>query len=161
MKNLILLCLLCLCISCEWISNKDAKTQKLVEQEMQEINWNDLDQYPLFDNCDESESKITQRACFEETILLHFSMTLQDFEFVLNKDVNDTLFVDFLMDKEGLISVLRIEKDSAIDEQMPEFDGIITQSLKSLPKVEPALKRGIPVNAKFRIPIVLNTKYNL
>lgn len=125
---------------------------------MQEIDWNQVDQYPLFDTCDETASKEKQRQCFEENILLHFSMTLQDYEFVLNKDVNDTLLVDFIMDKEGLVSVLNIQKDNEIDQQMPEFDGIIIQSLKSLPKVEPALKRGIPVNAKFRIPIVLNTK---
>ncbi|QLG44663.1 energy transducer TonB [Costertonia aggregata] len=160
MKNLLFLGVLCLLASCEWLPSKDAKTQKLVEEEMQQIDWNDLDQYPLFSDCDETSSKMNQRRCFQENILLHFSMTLQDFEFVLNKDVNDTLFVDFLMDKEGTVSVLNIQKDITIDEQMPEFDEIITQSLKSLPKVEPALKRGIPVNAKFRIPIVLNTKLN-
>lgn len=130
----------------------------LVEEELQSIDWNDVDQYPLFDDCDETVSKTAQRECFENTLLLHFSMTLQDFEFALDEEVDDTIYVDFLVDREGGMSVLDIQENNMIKEQIPEFDAIITQSLKSLPRVEPALKRGIPVNAKFRIPIVLNTK---
>ncbi len=143
--------------SCNWFASREAKTQKLVEAELQSIDWNDVDQYPLFDDCDETVTKIIQRECFENTLLLHFSMTLQDFEFVLDKDVDDSIYVDFLVNKEGSVTVLDIEQNSAVQEQIPEFNGIITQSLKSLPRVEPALKRGIPVDAKFRIPIVLNT----
>lgn len=158
MKNGIIFCLLLLCVSCDWMTSKDAKTQELVAEKMKAIDWNEVDQFPLFDACDETASKMTQRRCFQENILMHFSMTLQDYEFALDNNVNDTLYVDFLMDHKGLISVLNIEKDTAIDRQMPQFDSIITQSLKNLPKVAPALKRGIPVNAKFRIPIVLNTQ---
>jgi hypothetical protein len=89
--------------------------------------------------------------------LLHFSSTLHDFEFVLDQDVDDVIYVDFLVDKDGAISVLDIEKNAAVQDQIPEFNGVITQSLKSLPRLAPVLKRGIPVNAKFRIPLVLNT----
>ncbi len=157
MHKLGILCFLCLLVSCDWLASREAKTQKLVEKELQSIDWNDVDQYPLFDDCDETDSKIAQRECFEKTLLLHFSMTLQGFEFVLDQDMEDSIYVDFLVDKEGAMTVLDIEENSAIREQIPEFDGIITQSLNSLPRVEPALKRGIPVTAKFRIPLVLNT----
>ena len=124
---------------------------------MQTIDWNDVDNYPLFESCDESTSKTSQRKCFETELLIHFSATLQEFEFVIVPEVNHTVFVDFLIDQEGKISVIHIEKDKAIEKLMPEFDGVISQSLRNLPSLEPALKRGIPVNAKFRIPIVLNS----
>ena len=55
-----------------------------------------------------------------------------------------------------IIHVTDIEKDAWVLKQMPEFDGVITQSLKNLPKLAPALKRGIPVNTKYRIPVQLN-----
>lgn len=146
-----------LLVSCDWFESTDTKTQKLVDREIQQINWNDVDQYPLFDNCDETTSKAEQKACFETTLLTHFSMTIQDFEFELNEEVNDTLYVYFLMDNAGAISVLDIDKNDGIEAQIPEFSGIIAQSLKSLPKVAPALKRGIPVAAKFRIPLIVRT----
>ncbi len=124
---------------------------------MQNINWNDVDQYPLFENCDETASKSEQKQCFENTLLSHFESTLQEFEFKLDAEVNDTVNVDFLIDKNGSISVLEIKKNQAVEAQIPEFNGIIAQCLNNLPPVAPAIKRGIPVNARFRIPIVLNT----
>ena len=160
MKKLLFLGFLSLFTSCELFTSKETKTQLLVEQEMKQINWNDLDQYPLFSDCDETSAKMEQKKCFEDNILLHLSMALQDSEFVLDNEVDDTLYVDFLMDKEGAVWVLNIDKDEAIDQQMPNFDKVIKHSLRSLPKMEPALKRGVPVNAKFRIPIILNTNIN-
>lgn len=149
---------LCLLSSCDLFTSSEVRTQQLVERELQAINWNDVDQFPLFDDCDETVSKSAQKECFENTLLLHFSMTLREFEFILDKDVEEAVYVDFLVDKEGKISVLNIDKNSIIQEQIPEFDGIISRSLKSLPPLGPALKRGMPVNAKFRIPIVLNSE---
>lgn len=157
MRKIAVLCGLCLMVSCDWFSSREANTRKLVDKELSGIDWNDVDQYPLFTECDEVVAKTAQRECFENTLLKHLAMTLQDFEFVLNQDFEDTIYVDFLVDREGQLSVLEIQENEAVREQIPEFNGVISQSLNSLPKLEPALKRGIPVNAKFRIPLVLNT----
>lgn len=158
MRKFLAILLLCACFSCDLFESKEKKTQKLVNQEMQTIDWNDVDNYPLFENCDESTSKTSQRECFETELLSHFSATLQEFEFVIEPGMDTTVFVDFLIDHEGKITVVQIEKDNDINEVMPEFDGIVSQSLRNLPPLAPALKRGIPVSAKFRIPIVLNSK---
>lgn len=143
--------------SCDWLVPKEEKTRKLVQEELRSINWNDVDQYPLFKSCGESISKEEQRICFENELLNHFSSTLEGFEFVLDEDVGDTIYVDFLVERDGSITVLDIEDHMTVQNQIPEFNAVITQSLKSLPEIEPALKRGIPVNAKFRIPLELNT----
>ncbi len=156
-KSILVLVLYCLA-SCGFFESKEKKTRKLIDKEMLTINWNDVDNYPLFENCDETLTKTDQRKCFEKEFLAHFSAILRQFEFVLNEDIDSTVFVDFIIAKDGRISVLNIEKDNAIDLQMPEFDGIIIQSLKGLSPLAPALKRGIPVKAKFRIPIVLNSE---
>ncbi len=155
MRNFWAIALVCSLASCDFMESKDKKARELVNQEMRSIDWNEVDHYPLFENCDESDPKEVQRACFENEVVSHFSITLREFEFVLGKDVDTTVYVDFAIDREGTISVLNIEKDPKINEQMPEFDGIVTQSLRALPPVSPALKRGIPVRAKFRIPIIL------
>lgn len=157
MRKLWILCGLCLLTSCKRLTFQKDKTQELIEQEMQNIDWNDVDQYPLFENCDETTSKAEQKQCFESTLLSHFTTTIQQFEFKLDTAIHDTVNVDFLIDKNGSISVLEIRKNSAIEAQIPEFNGIIAQCLNNLPPVAPAIKRGIPVNARFRIPIVLNT----
>ena len=157
MRFLLALFALCMITSCTWLAPKEEKTRRLVQQELSTINWNDVDQYPMFQSCGESISKDEQRICFEDELLNHFSKTLNDFEFILKEDVEDTIYVDFLVERDGSITVLDIEDQMAVQDQIPEFNAIITQSLKSLPEVQPALKRGIPVSAKFRIPLELNT----
>ncbi|WP_422081884.1 hypothetical protein [Ulvibacterium sp.] len=157
MRHFWMLLVFCCLASCNlWVS-QDKKTQEMVKQEMQTIDWNDVDNYPLFANCDETAPKIGQKECFEKELLSHFSATLTQFEFILDSEIDSTIIVDFLVNKEGEITILEIMKDDTIDKQMPEFDGIVRQSLKNMPPLAPALKRGIPVSAKFRLPIVLNS----
>ncbi len=158
MRNVMVLCGLCLFTSCDWFSSKEEKVQKLVDEELKSIDWNDVDQYPLFADCDETASKLDQKACFESVVLVHFSSVIQDFEFVMEETINDTIYVDFLTDHEGAITVLEVEKNEIITTHVPEFEAIVIQTLKTLPKAAPALKRGIPVSAKFRIPVILNSK---
>ncbi|WP_158975489.1 hypothetical protein [Cellulophaga sp. L1A9] len=158
MRIVLILCIFFLVVSCDLFTSKEEKTQQLVTRELQEINFNEVDQFPLFENCDETDSKEENIECFKETLLRHFSTSLEGFEFVLKEEVLDTLYVDFLMDKMGTVSVLDIEHNAIVEEQIPEFDAVITRCLLTLPQASPALKRGIPIRAKFRIPIVLNTK---
>ena len=155
MRNLSIICLLSLLTACDWSAKREEKTRELVDQEIQTIDWDDVDQYPLFADCDELASKPEQKKCFMETLLRHFSKTLQESDLVLEKEIRDTIFVDFRMEDTGAITLINIKNDEQINQQIPDFRNQIEKSLNNLPKIEPALKRGIPVSAKFRIPIVL------
>ncbi|MGC1516067.1 MAG: hypothetical protein WA810_10870 [Maribacter sp.] len=143
--------------SCTFFESKEKRTQELIHEELGQIDWNEVDSYPYFTTCDETAPKSQQKACFEQTLTAHFLETLNEFEFTLSDKNSETVAVIFIIDTLGQIKVTDIEKDASVSEQMPEFDGVISQSLKNLPKLAPALKRGIPVNAKFRIPVQLNT----
>jgi hypothetical protein len=144
--------------SCNFFESKEKRTQELIDSQLREIDWNSIDTYPLFLDCDETASKELQRQCFEDKLTNHFETTLNDFEFIVDSDENPTVAVIFVIDTDGDIDILEIEKNNYILKQMPEFDGVVTQSLKTVPDISPALKRGIPVKTKFRIPIQLNTK---
>ncbi len=158
MRNLSILFLLCLLTACDWSAKREKRTQELVDQEIQAIDWEDVDQYPLFADCDELDSKFEQKKCFMETLLRHFSKSLQNSDLVLEKEIKDTIFVNFRMEDTGAITLINIKNDEQLSQQVPDFRNQIEKSLNSLPKIEPALKRGIPVSAKFRIPIVLNSQ---
>ena len=155
MRNLFILYLLFLLTACNWSAKREEKTQQLVDEQIKSIDWEDVDQYPLFSDCDELASKPEQKKCFMETLLRHFSKSLQESDFVVTKEINDTIFVNFRMEDSGAITLMNIKNDEQISQQVPGFQNEIEKSLNSLPKIEPALKRGIPVSAKFRIPIVL------
>ena len=148
----------CLFTSCDWFTSKEERTQELVNEEMRNINFNEVDRYPLFDNCDEMLDKAGQLDCFQNTLLSQYTETLEDFEFKFVSDINTSIYVDFLVDYKGEISVLEVQRNEDIENQIPEFRSIITQSLKGLPHLSPALKRGVPVSSKFRIPIIVNSQ---
>ncbi len=155
MRKFVMVLIVCGLTSCDFFDSKEKKTRELVQKELNEIDWNEVDAYPIFEFCDETLTKTEQRECFENGLLEHFSKTLNEFEFVLESNTDPTVIVDFLVDRDGRITIIEIEKDSAINKRMPEFDGIIRQSLKRMPPLAPAIKERIPVKAKFRIPIVL------
>jgi hypothetical protein len=158
MRKFILVLILCGFTSCGLFESKAEKTQKLVEKELQQIDWTNVDHYPLFDECDETASKLKQKTCFEEKLVLHLSSDLQQFEIVSERQVKDVIFIDIIVQSDGSITVLNIENQEVFQEQQQDFEQLVENSLNSLPRIEPALKRGVPVRAKFRIPIFLNSK---
>ncbi len=149
---------LCGFTSCSLFESTEKKTQKLVEKELLEIDWTDVDDYPLFSDCDELLSKEIQKQCFEEKLLLHLSADLQEFQLTSETEIKDVVFLDFRIENDGAITIINIENKEIFGSQMEKFEDKVAKSLKSLPRIEPALKRGIPVSAKFRIPIFLNSK---
>jgi hypothetical protein len=157
MRVLVCSCCLFLLCSCEWLATPESKTQQLVEDELRGIDWNDVDQYPLFEGCDETASKAVQRQCFESTLMQNLGTRLQDFNFTSETDLQSTVQIDFLVEATGEIQVVEMQNDSTLQDQIPEFREIIIRSLRNMPKPAPALKRGMPVRSRFRLPLEITT----
>ena len=146
-----------LLVSCELFESKEDKTQKLVNEELLAIDWNDVDQYPIYEDCDETAPKEAQQECFQNVITEYFSEALVGLEFQVRNDMNDTVYIDFLIDEHGFISVLNVEEKTSVLNEISDFNSKISESLNDLTTVAPALKRGNPVSLRFRLPLVLNT----
>lgn len=144
-------------VSCELFESKEDKAQKLVNEELLAIDWNDVDQYPHFDNCDETAAKEAQKNCFQTVMMEYFSEALAGLKFQVNHDMNDTVYIDFLIDEHGFISVLNVEEKTSVLNEISDFNTKISERLNDLTTVAPALKRGNPVSLRFRLPLVLNT----
>ena len=163
MNNAIVRVVLCWIIlgvlsSCSWLRSKEERTQKIAEKELLAIDWNEVDHYPLFPSCDESAPKENQQECFEGQVLNHISKSFDDQNFVFETDLEDSVYVDFLVNKQGRFQVSEIEQNPELLERMPDLYRIINRSFSSIPRVEPALKRGVPVSTKFRISLAFNTQ---
>lgn len=143
--------------SCDRKAKIGQKIDAYVKSEMLAIDWNDVDTYPMFENCDETQTKQGQQACFEQELVQELKKALKVYEFNLPPNVNTVAHVEFVVDKEGIPGMVRVDKNPVIDNHIPEFDGIVARCLKSLPPLRPALKRGMPVNARFSIPFRFNT----
>ena len=157
MQRFLLLFFLISFNSCQYFQSQEKQTEETVRLMLEDVNWNDVDEYPLFEDCDETAPKNIQRNCFQETMLHYFSSSFEDIALEVEEDINDTIYIDFLIDEHGFISVLNIQEKDNVNKVLPKLKEELSTRLNNLRTVAPALKRGAPVSVKFRLPIVLNS----
>ena len=153
-----LLLVLVTCYSCDFMSpGKTALQNKVMIDTV--INYNAVDTYPLFLDCNNCDTSEKQNLCFEMELLRQLQRTLKETNVTAGKKLNDTVYVDILVDTTGNISVVEIHKPTEVAAQLPGLDSLLQQSIAALPSaIQPSLKRGIPVNAMFNLPVVLTSK---
>jgi hypothetical protein len=123
------------------------------------IDYNDVDVYPLFLDCNNCDSSEKQNLCFEMELLRRLQKITSKNSLGASNAVSDTIMVDILVNTEGKISIVSIQKNPNIEQQVPELDSLLFKSFALLPStVQPSLKRGIPVNSMFTLPILISTK---
>ena len=142
-----------LVLSCSYIEQhtKRAPIQKIDTI----VDFNSVDSYPLFPNCEEIPSREKQQICFQMEMSQHIYASLKEFELSVKDSVNDTILVKLKIDALGKTSLSSIQISEKTRELLPNFDSIVTVSLQNLPNLQPAIKRNMPVSTEFTLPIVL------
>jgi len=144
--------------SCQFFETEKISSETFYEEELKTIEWNDIDQYPIFSSCTELTEKIDQRNCFVNTLSSTFYRSLQDQKWTVMKTFHDTIVLDISVSNSGVIQINKIKMDSLLGTQLPKMNEVLSSSIDSLSLDAPAYKRGIPVNTRFTLPIVLNTE---
>src|SRR5690606_31092320 len=115
MKRVVVIFCCLFLVSCNWMTSKKEVKESLIRKELETINWNDVDRYPLFENCDETKSREQQKRCFENGFNQHFLKSLQQQPLIVHRNLNDTLKILLLIGKKGEVSILQIKKSKEID----------------------------------------------
>ncbi|HUH27320.1 hypothetical protein [Gelidibacter sp.] len=155
MKPLLLVFFILL-TSCDYFQSKKVSTEQLLEEEMQAINWNDVDEYPTFSDCDAATTNQEKKVCFENHLHKLLTSHLENQKIVVTEDVSDTVLLKIHIDKTGQFSVRNIDMDSITKAQIPQLDSILRHSFDSLPKIYPAIKRSQQVATEFSLPVIVN-----
>ena len=157
-RLVILISVLTVTISCDFISPERTALRNTVAIDTV-IDYHEVDVYPLFMDCNNCDTSEKQNLCFEMELIRQLQKITLDIELGANDQIRDTVMVDILVDTEGKISISDIHKSEHIQEALPELDSLLYQSIAELPAtVQPSLKRGIPVNSMFKLPIVVSHK---
>lgn len=141
------------CTSCDFISPGNATYQNLTISET-EVDYAVVDVYPLFRVCNGCDTNTKQNLCFESVLVNSLEKTLNKNKIDINTLILDTVFVDILVDRKSKISFIKINASPKILQAIPNLDSILNSGLNELPEIiQPALKRGIPVDIQFRLPV--------
>ena len=157
-RLIIFISIIMVTISCDFISPKKTTLRNTALADT-EIDFDDVDVYPLFMDCNNCDTSEKQNLCFEMELIRRLQKLTSEKILDASGKVNDTVLLDILVDTEGKISIAKIYKDDIVAEQIPELDSLLYKSIASLPAaVQPSLKRGIPVNSMFKLPILVSVK---
>ncbi len=144
--------------SCDFLSPNKSSFDKFAVLDTV-INYNKVDVYPLLESCNNCDTSLKQNQCFETEFIKSLEEVTNKNKIEAIKKVNDTVYVDILVDNAGKISVAKIYENPEIVKNVPKFDSLIRKSIAQLPTaIQPSLKRGIPVNVVFKLPVVVSIK---
>ncbi len=144
--------------SCQYFEKQVPNEKELLDKQMKEINWNEVDEYPSVADCEKLKDATQRKQCFFEFL----SATIQQ---KLAVDTLSTLFpqLDTIEVKVTVFpnSSLQFEpqfpKDSVAYDTI-KIDSILHARLIDFPKVNPAIKRGIPVKTQFVLPVIIKSE---
>lgn len=155
MRPIIFLFLLLLVTSCSYFEKKKIYSEDLLEEELQTFNWNEVDTYPTFGSCDSISIKVDLKACFQNTLVTNVNRFLEAQKIVVSENINDTIRLKITIDSKGVLEVKSIDYKPETAIQIPEIERLLEQSLKGIPKIFPAIKRGQQVTTAFELPVIV------
>ncbi|HLA55158.1 MAG TPA: hypothetical protein VK623_03595 [Flavobacterium sp.] len=141
--------------SCQYFDKSVPSKDELLQKELKTIDWNQVDEFPSVSDCEKIQDKATQRTCFFEYLTQQIQSRLDiDTLSVLYPqfdtiEVRVTVFADSTLKFEP-----QFPKDSVAYDTV-KIDSILHARLIDFPKVNPAIKRGIPVKSQFILPVIL------
>ncbi len=158
MRKAIALFLVSLCFSCQYFEKKVPNEKELLEKQLKEINWNEVDEYPSVADCEKLTDETQRKQCFFEflTTTIQQKLAVDTLSTLFPKldtiEVKVTVFPNSTMEFKP-----QFTKDSVAYDTI-KIDSILRIRLVNFPKVNPAIKRGIPVKTKFVLPVIIKTE---
>ena len=132
--------------------------QELLAKELNEINWKEVDEFPSLVDCEKIENKTQRQQCFFEilTQLIQEKLSVDTLSVLYPEldtiEVKVTVFPNATLQFEP-----QFPKDSVAYDTI-KIDSILKARLVNFPKVNPAIKRGIPVKPQFILPVILKVE---
>ena len=92
--------------SCEYFNVKKTSPEAILNEELQTFNWNDVDEYPNFSECDSISIKEDRKICFQSVLTLHIWEFLKNEKLVVSQDINDTIMLSFQLSENGDLNLV-------------------------------------------------------
>jgi len=153
--------LLFICVtfhSCQYFEKQVPSEKELLQKELKSINWKEVDEYPSVPSCEKITDEKLRQQCFFEVMssLIQEKLNIDSLSIMYPEldtiEVKITVFPNSKMKFEP-----QFPKDSVVYDTI-KIDSILRARLVDFPKVNPAIKRGIPVKTQFILPVIIKAK---
>ncbi len=144
--------------SCQYFDKQVPSEKELLQKELKAINWKEVDEFPSVAGCEKIENKAMRQQCFFEYMgqLIQQKLSIDTLS-ILYPEL-DTIEVKVTVcPNSRLIFEPLFPKDSVAYDTV-KIDSILKARLVGFPKINPAIKRGIPVKTQFILPVILKVE---
>ena len=156
MKQFSVFLLLLSLVSCQYFDKKVPDENLLLQQELQKINWNEVDEFPTVLQCDTIKDITLKRQCFFDFITQTIKDRVEIDSFAIENPEIDTLKIKVTVNPDSrILFESQFLNDSISLSQKNKIDSILALRLSDFPNVEPAIKRGIKVKSQFILPVLV------
>jgi len=142
-------------LSCKNFDFEKQSANEILEQELNSINWKEVDFYPTFQTCGVVTSKLDSKVCFEDKVKSSISSRLNQKVVSTYDEIQHTILVDLFINAKGKTSIQQVVIPDQVTLKNPQISSWLEEAIFQLPKTYPAQKRGVPVALHTRIPIIL------
>lgn len=157
-KHIMIFAILLLLSGCKHFENQVPKKSELLEKELQNIDWTDVDEFPSVAECDSLPNKEARRICFIDYLIKAIQDRMASDTITIRYPQLDTINVKVTVFPDSTVIFEPEIGDNVYKPQL--IDSLIRSRLADFPKVSPALKRGMPVKTQFKLPVILNIQEN-
>ncbi|KIA93265.1 MULTISPECIES: hypothetical protein [unclassified Flavobacterium] len=158
MKQFSLLLIIFLFNSCQYFEKQVPSEKELLQKELKSINWKEVDEFPSVVDCEKIENKKQRQQCFFEIMTQLIQQKLSSDTLAILYPELDTIEVKVTIFPNATMKFEpQFPKDSVAYDTV-KIDSILRARLVDFPKVNPAIKRGIPVKTQFILPVILKVE---
>jgi hypothetical protein len=155
MKKAIALFLILMVFSCQFIDKSIPNEKQLLEKQIKEINWNEVDAYPSVLDCEKLNDKQLRKQCFFDFLTTTIEEKLAIDSLQSTHPKRDTIEVKVTVFPDARVRFEPQFPNDSLAYDTIKIDSILQARLINFPKINPALKRGIPVKTQFVLPVII------
>jgi len=152
-KILLSIIFLCSIWSCNSFDNKRVKPTSKAKVVDTIIDLKQVDSYPMYADCSGFDSKDAQWDCSQELLMNYIRNCVEGFDYSSSQNMNDTLIIQLHISKKGKVSLLPLASENS--KKLGQIKRMLMQCADSIPLIQPAIKRAIPVSSTFTLPIII------
>lgn len=158
MKKAIALFLLLFCLSCQYFEKKVPSEKELLDKQMKTINWGKVDEYPSVSECEKLTDKSQREQCFFEFLTSTIQQKIGADSLTALYPKIDTIEVKVTIFPNATLQFEpQFPKDTVAYDTI-KMDSILKARLVNFPKINPAIKRGLPVKTQFVLPVIIKSE---
>lgn len=144
--------------SCHYFEKQVPSEKELLNKQMKEINWNEVDEYPSIVDCEKLTDETQKKQCFFEFMAATIQQKLSVDTLKVMFPKLDTIEVRVTVNSDAtMLFEPQFPKDTVAYDTI-KIDSILRLKLVNFPKVNPAIKHGIPVKTQFILPVIIKTE---